>query len=236
MNRSCRGLLCAILLFLNGAAHGDASRTESAHEFSAKVIAVLDGDTVLILRQVLTSGERHASGPVKIRLAKIDAPEKEQAYGMVSRSTLVEMVLHKQVRVHTVAVDKYGRSVAQLEVGGLSVNEEMVRRGMAWEYSHFHNDRRFIALEMEARQAGRGLWAQRDPMPPWQWRKRHVAATGKPLVLAPGDYTCGSKHRCVQMRSCDEAHFYLTVCGVKGLNPQGDGVPCGKLCTGNSGS
>ncbi len=178
MSRTGTALICAVLLCLNGTAHGEASRAESEHEFSARVIAVLDGDTVLILRQQPTSGERHARGPVKIRLAGIDAPEKEQAYGPPSHDALAEMVLHKQIRVHTVAIDKYGRSVAQLEVGGLSVNEEMVRRGMAWEYSHFHSDRNFIVLEAEARQSRRGLWAQREPTPPWQWRKQHAVETG----------------------------------------------------------
>jgi micrococcal nuclease len=178
MKRACSALLCVVLLVLNGTAHGDASRAESGHEFSARVIAVLDGDTVLILRQLPASGERRARGPVKIRLAEIDAPEKEQAYGASSHNALAEMVLHKQIRVHIVAVDKYGRSVAQLVVDGLSVNEEMVRRGMAWEYSRFHSDRSFIALEAEARQSRRGLWAQRDPTPPWQWRKQHAVETG----------------------------------------------------------
>jgi len=250
-------------------------------EFSAGVIAVLDGDTVLILRK----GIGAAGGLVKIRLAEIDAPEKEQAFGAASRSSLVEMVWHKQIQVRPLALDKYGRTVAQLEVNGLSVNEEMVRRGMAWEYSHYHSDRRHISIENEARQAGRGLWAQSDPVPPWQWRlrhvtdkttshsarrannarqvagygvtsrlreqppaaasataepptgelrrrKRHAADTAMPLVLAPGDYSCGSKQHCSQMHSCDEAHYYLTVCGVKALNPKGDGIPCDKLCAG----
>jgi len=49
-------------------------------------------------------------------------------------------------------------------------------------------------------------------------------------VLSPGDYTCGTKHHCSQMLSCDEAYYYLTACGVKALNPGGDGVPCEKLC------
>jgi len=243
MSRTATALFCAVLMGLNGSACGAALGPGSGQEFSARVIAVLDGDTVLVLHR--TAGQR-AGGLVKIRLAEIDAPEvghagmggwppnsqKAQSFGAASRSSLVEMVLHRQVRVHTVAVDKYGRTVAQLEVNGLKVNEEMVRRGMAWEYSHYHSDRRYIALEKEARQAGRGLWAQHDPIPPWRWRKLHAAETDLPPVLAPGDYTCGSKHHCAQMRSCDEAHYYLTVCGVSALNPKGDGIPCEKLCAG----
>jgi micrococcal nuclease len=229
LNRYGTVLICAVLLCLNGSACGEALGPDSGQEFSARVIAVLDGDTVLILHK---AAGQYPGGLMKIRLAEIDAPEKDQAYGTVSRSSLVKMVWHRQVRVHPLAVDKYGRTVAQLEVNGLRVNEEMVRRGMAWEYSHYHSDRRYIALEKEARQAKRGLWAQRDPVPPWQWRKQHAAETDIPLVLAPGDYSCGSKHYCSQMRSCDEAHYYLTVCGVKALNPTGDGIPCDKLCAG----
>ncbi|MBI1174947.1 MAG: nuclease (SNase) [Sideroxydans sp.] len=195
--------------------------TASAEQFLAKVVAVLDGDTVLVVRN------QH---PLKIRLADIDAPEKAQDYGMASRDALVRMVLHQQVRVDTLALDKYGRTVALLEVDGMSVNEEMVRRGLAWEYSHFHSDRHYIALQAAAQQAKRGLWRQANPMPPWQWRKQHTDERDVPPVLAAGDYSCGSKHHCSQMRSCNEAHYYLTVCGVKALNPEGDGVPCRKLC------
>jgi endonuclease YncB( thermonuclease family) len=243
MNRAVTALFCVVLLNLNGSACGDALGPGLEQEFSARVIVVLDGDTVLILHKA--TGQR-AGGLMKIRLAEIDAPEvghagmggqppnsqKAQSFGAASRSSLVEMVLHKQIQVRPLALDKYGRTIAQLEVNGLSVNEEMVRRGMAWEYSHYHSDRRYIVLENEARQAGRGLWAQVDPIPPWQWRKQHTAVTEMSVVLAPGDYTCGSKHHCSQMRSCDEAHYYLTICGVKTLNPKGDGIPCEKLCAG----
>jgi micrococcal nuclease len=236
MNRPAAALFCAALLGLNGPACGDTLGPGTEQGFSARVIAVLDGDTVLILRKAgippaSSVQGRHAGGLVKIRLAEIDAPEKAQAFGAASRSLLVEMVLHRQIWVRPLALDKYGRTVAQLKVNGLSVNEEMVRRGMAWEYSHYHSDRRYIALQNEARQAGRGLWAQHDPIPPWEWRKQHATETGKSSALAPNDYRCGSKHHCSQMRSCDEAHYYLTACGVKALDPNGDGVPCENLCT-----
>lgn len=205
-----------------------------AEEFVAKIIAVMDGDTVLALR---------GTQKVKIRLASIDAPEvghagmggqppnsqKSQDFGVESRQALVNMVLMKQARVNSRALDDYGRVVAELSVDGRSVNEDLVRLGMAWEYSHFHSDKTFIALQSEAQAARRGLWAQASPTPPWEWRKTHAAMS--PLQpVAMRDYTCGSKHRCAQMRSCDEAHFYLTRCGVKTLDKNGDGVPCESLC------
>jgi len=157
-----RRLLLALLLCTPLLAH--------AEEFVGRVIVVIDGDTVLVLRY---------GHPLKIRLADIDAPEvahagsqKSQRYGPASRDALKRLVLHKRVKVDTLAVDKYGRIVALLELGTLNINEEMVRLGMAWEYSHFHSDRHYIALQRQARQARRGLWQQADPEPPWRWRRR----------------------------------------------------------------
>ena len=204
-----------LLLCIANAAH--------AEEFVAKVIAVMDGDTVMVLKE---------TQKVKIRLANIDAPEKGQDFGKESRQALLNMVLKKQVRVNSRAIDDYGRVVAELSVDGCSVNEEQVRSGMAWEYSHFHSDKNFIALQSEAQGARRGLWAQANPAPPWKWRKSH-ASTNPAQAVALQDYTCGSKHRCAQMRSCDEARFFITRCGVTSLDMDGDGVPCEKLCAPN---
>ena len=205
-----------ILLLLLACSPGVAC----AEEFFARVVTVLDGDTVLVLR---------ANALVKIRMAEIDAPEKDQAYGMASRQSLSELVLKKRVQVDTQAVDNYGRLVAHLVVDGRSVNEEQVRRGMAWEYSNYHSNKVYTALQNEAQQAKRGLWAQASPTPPWQWRKTHPA-TLPPQHAAAQDYSCGSKRHCAQMSSCNEAYFYLTHCGVKTLDHDGDGVPCESLC------
>lgn len=197
-------------------------------EFTAKVIAVLDGDTVLIKRP---------SGLKKIRMAGIDAPEKAQLFGETSKRSLAEMVLGKQVKVVSEAVDQYGRMVAHLGVDGLDVNAEQVRRGMAWENSRFHNNRAMLALQEEARQEPRGLWAVGDPMPPWEWRKLHPSvqtgtspsSVATAAVQAPVTSSCGKKH-CSEMTSCEEARRYFSQCGGKLLDGDGDRLPCEKLC------
>ncbi len=219
----------ALMLFLLWAC---AFNTAHAEEFSAKVIAVLDGDTVLI---------RRSNGLVKIRLSGIDAPEKAQIFGETSRRSLSGMVLGKQVKVDSRATDQYGRMVAYLSVNGLDVNAEQIRRGMAWEYSHFHSNRALAALQEEARRIPRGLWAQRNPVPPWDWRKQHpiiMPAQPRAAALPAGtrttaislDHSCGNKKRCSEMSSCTEARHYFTACGIKALDGDGDGVPCVKLC------
>lgn len=209
-----------------------------AQEFNARIIAVLDGDTVLV---------RRGGGTVKIRLAEVDAPEvahagvgtpdpqKAQPYGEDSRRSLSAMVLGKQVDVVTLAVDQYGRLVAKLSMDGLDVNAEQVRRGMAWAAVGWRQsgNHPLLALQAEARQARRGLWGQAQPVPPEIWRKQHPGAfmqesASQPPVGMPSD--CGRKQYCSEMGSCAEARHYLTHCGVRSLDGNGDGVPCESLC------
>lgn len=215
-----RPLICVALLCAGSAAQGA--------EFAAKVAVVLDGDTVMVQRK---------SGLVKIRLAEIDAPENAQTFGGTSKRSLSDMVLGKQVKVSSQAVDKYGRIVAHLGLNGLDVNAEQIRRGMAWEYSHFHGNKELVALQEEAKQVPLGLWALSDPMPPWEWRKLHPNVDDKPHAAAAtvaGDANssgCGSKKPCSKMASCEEARHYLTQCGIKTLDGNSDGVPCEKLCS-----
>lgn len=215
------------LRFLIYVALLSASSMALGTEFTAKVIAVLDGDTVLVKR---------GKSLTKIRMAEIDAPEKAQVFGETSRQSLSGMVMGKQIKVVSQAVDQYGRMVAHISVDGLDVNAEQIRRGMAWEYSNFHSNHALVALQNEAKQAPRGLWALSEPTPPWEWRKLHpnVSPIQTPITAPPPatplDPACGKKKYCSEMSSCEEARHYLTRCGIKSLDGNSDGVPCEKLC------
>ena len=203
-------LLCAAIMLASGVAH--------ALEFDASVIAVMDGDTVMVL---------HEGKKIKIRLANIDAPELTQPFGKESRLALVKRVLKKPVHINSRAIDKYGRLIAELSVNGVNVNTEMVRNGLAWEYSHFHRDKKYLALQTEAQQTYRGLWGKLErPVQPEQWRKLHPT----PMRANNLNPACGKKKRCAQMHSCIEAKFYLLHCGVKSLDANLNGVPCESLC------
>ncbi len=198
-----------------------------AEKFVAEVIIVIDGDTVVIPR---------GHGVLKVRLADIDAPEvgyakmqQDQPFGAEAQRALSAMVLKKSVEFDSQAIDQYGRLVAHLRVDGVDVNAEQIRRGMAWAYAFHHRNRELIALQTEAQQNLRGLWASGDAIPPWQWRKQHPHFF-TPDSAAHADANCAHKKRCDQMQSCDEARYYLTVCGMKNLDGNGDGVPCEKVC------
>ena len=209
--KNIRILICAALFCLNGLAY--------AAEFTGKVIAVLDGDTLLVMR---------GGHPVKVRLAEVDAPENAQPYGAASQKSLAEMVMGKQIQVASRAVDDYGRMVATVNIDELNVNYEQVRRGMAWEYSRFHSNRELVALQREAQRAKRGLWAGAESVEPSQWRKQHPGSGT--VRRAPALNPSCDKKRCAEMSSCAEAKQYLALCGVRSLDADGDGLPCEKLC------
>jgi endonuclease YncB( thermonuclease family) len=153
--------VCAALLL---ALHATATTVEG------RVVAVADGDTITVLDIANT---QH-----KIRLSGIDAPEKKQPYGQRSKQSLSDLVFDKQVTIETDKVDKYRREVGKVLVGGKDANLEQVARGFAWHYKAYEreqppNDRKlYAAAEIEARAARRGLWADADPMPPWEFRHR----------------------------------------------------------------
>lgn len=143
-----------------------------ADTMSGIVIVVIDGDTVLFKPDSYRAASRAF---LKIRLANIDAPEKNQPYGDDATRALSALVLNQRVEVTTVAIDAYGRTIAQLQQGDLQVNTELVRRGMAWA-SAYRRNAELKAVQRDAQQAPRGLWQGAEPVPPWMWRREHSAA------------------------------------------------------------
>ena len=56
---------------------------------------------------------------------------------------------------------------------GTRVNDELVQDGWCWWYRKYApGDTELESLEVEARNAQRGLWADLHPVPQWEWRKR----------------------------------------------------------------
>ena len=142
-----------------------------ADTMSGIVIVVVDGDTILFKPDSYLAASRAF---LKIRLANIDAPEKDQSYGEAATRALSELVLHQRVEVTTVAIDVYGRTIARIQQDAVQVNTELVRRGMAWA-STYRRNAELNAVQREAQQAPRGLWQEVAPVPPWVWRREHSA-------------------------------------------------------------
>lgn len=152
--------LATILLIL-----ATNSALAAEHQLQLRVVSVHDGDTITGLDDTKTQ--------FKIRLDAIDAPELGQPFGQASKKALSEMVFGKDVAVIAKTKDKYGRTVGHVLIEGQDVNLMMLEQGMAWHYKHYDHNARLSRAEEEARAGKKGLWADRDPVPPWDWRKEH---------------------------------------------------------------
>ena len=139
-----------------------------ADTLKGKVISVADGDTITVLDDTRTEH--------KIRLAGIDAPEKGQAFGQVSKQSMVKLVAGQTVAVDWSKSDKYGRKVGKVLLNGQDINLEQIHRGLAWHYKQYQREQSpadrqtYAATEDAARAAQVGLWRDAATVAPWEFR------------------------------------------------------------------
>jgi endonuclease YncB( thermonuclease family) len=131
---------------------------------TAKVIGVADGDTITVLQD---------KKQYKIRLYGIDCPEKAQAYGNKAKELTSRLTFGKTVELTAYDVDRYQRIVAVVKVNGVNVNEELIKNGYAWRYPQYCKEsfcKDWVIKEYYAKNSGKGLWKDNNPIPPWEWR------------------------------------------------------------------
>jgi endonuclease YncB( thermonuclease family) len=152
--------LVAMLLVINPLA---------ADTLYGRVVGIADGDTVTVLDSSNTQ--------FKIRLMGIDAPEKKQDFGNKSKESLSSLIVNRQVSVDYSKKDRYGRTVGKILVDGIDANLEQVKAGMAWHYKKYQKEQlvedRILYAQAEdyARKNKLGLWIDKEPVPPWEYRK-----------------------------------------------------------------
>jgi endonuclease YncB( thermonuclease family) len=146
--------------------------TQSAYAevLTGRVVGVADGDTITLLD---ANNTQH-----KIRLGGIDAPEKNQAFGNVSKKSLSDLVYNQQVDVDWHKEDRYGRKVGKVLVNNKDANLEQIKRGMAWYYKKYkgelvQEDRiSYVQAQQNAETNKLGLWVDESPIAPWDFRKQ----------------------------------------------------------------
>lgn len=147
----------------DGAPRVGAPAPEPARELSGTVVRVRDGDSLV----VLAAGEA-----VEVRLDGVDAPELAQAFGRRSRRHAAGLAFGSAVRLEVRGRDAYGRMLAEVFLpDGRSLNRELVSAGLAWWFRRHSRDADLESLERQARAARLGLWADPDPVPPWEFRE-----------------------------------------------------------------
>ncbi|EDP8961262.1 thermonuclease family protein [Klebsiella pneumoniae] len=143
-----------------------------ANNLVGKVTRVIDGDTI----EVKTLPEKILvyEIPIRVRLINIDAPEKKQPFGRWSTNQLKALLAGQSVTVSYTQTDRYGRVLGRVvTANGTEANRQQVLKGAAWVYDRYNTDNSLPALQREAQTQKRGLWADNQPVPPWEWRHKN---------------------------------------------------------------
>ena len=105
----------------------------------------------------------------------IDCPEKRQPFDRRAKQFNFDMVFGKVVEIEPIATDRYGRTLAFVQVESVSLNEELIKEGLAWIYSRYCKLPLCAALqglESDARFEKRGLWRGQGEIPQWEFRRK----------------------------------------------------------------
>lgn len=130
-----------------------------------RVVGVKDGDTVVLLTA--------AKEEITVRLSEIDAPERKQAFGTVSRTFLSNLIFGKEVKLVKMGTDRYGRTLGFIYLrNGTNVNLEMVKNGMAWQYEKYSKSAILKKAQASAKSMSVGLWRDLYPVAPWEFRRK----------------------------------------------------------------
>ena len=132
--------------------------------FSGKVIKIVDGDTYDILLANNTTK--------RIRMEGIDTPERGMAFYTVAKNYLGSLCFGKTVSVMQTDTDRYGRTIAKSYlINGTELGLLMVEAGYAWHFKKYSTDEELSTAELSAREKQLGLWVDKNPVAPWDWRK-----------------------------------------------------------------
>jgi micrococcal nuclease len=141
----------------------------SAEGFTGKVVGESDGDTITVMHQ--GRGER-------IRLHGIDAPERGQPFTNRAKQFVSDLATTRKWESRP--KDKTATS-PRLPTWFCPMAAFWITRlwrlaGMAWWFKRYApNDPTLEGLEFQAKEAKRGIWVLRDPMPPWEFRRNKPA-------------------------------------------------------------
>ncbi|QIM63565.1 nuclease [Pasteurellaceae bacterium Orientalotternb1] len=202
--------------------------TANMREIPCKVVGISDGDSLTCL---------YDRTQLKVRLLYIDAPEATQPFGNRAKQTLAHLAFNKQVTLFSSGYDQYGRMLAVVKnERGDDLNLKLVQAGMAWAYRQTLPI--YQQAQNQAQTAKIGLWQDKNPINPADWRTNKRSDSVKNLQNFPQNrplavVNCSLQLSCGQMEeqgfSYAQVERYFHQCGWKTLDGNGDGIPCNRL-------
>jgi endonuclease YncB( thermonuclease family) len=152
-----------------------------------KVEKVIDGDTLRLADETDSKGRVHEGAVLGIR--GIAAPALDQPFGKQAHERLKELIEGKAIIRNGPTAGAYRERNAWFfrTEKGESLALLMISEGLAWTVEAELEDKHrkptdvkrlvpeteaWLKAEREAREAKRGLWADKDPVRPWEWRAK----------------------------------------------------------------
>lgn len=134
-----------------------------ADVFRGSVSGVVEGDMLLVTTE---------SGVERIvRLADIDSPDRYQPFANESRQALADLALGKQVTVESLYVDPHERYIGTVQIGDVSVGEQLVAHGLAWHFTKQSDSEALSQAQIDAQKQGLNIWSAQFPIAPWDYRR-----------------------------------------------------------------
>ena len=160
----CKVMWFCLVLFVLVPLRSPGARAAGNEE--AVVTHVIDGDSLEL---------RQGGRTCQARLWGIDTPEYDQEFAEMAKNYTRRMAEEKTAAIFRKYTDRFDRAVVVVWVNGILLNEELVRKGLAWVHDRYCQEEicsSWRRLEQEARKKRIGIWAGDRPIPPWQWKSR----------------------------------------------------------------
>jgi len=134
--------------------------------FTATVVGVKDGDTVVVLDSL--------NKQTTLRLAEVDCPEKNQPFGTKAKQYTSDQIYLKTIKYVVTDTDRYGRSIAMIyyDTDNKYLSAEIIKAGMGWHYKRYSTSKELATFEDNAKKDKIGLWVDSSPVAPWEFRKQ----------------------------------------------------------------
>lgn len=132
---------------------------------AGKVVTVIDGNTL----EIFTSENE----TYKILLYGIDSPELDQEYGEKAKRFLEKLTLNKSINVEIQGKDRLGNRLGIVMIDGEDPREKLLEEGLAWTAER-NPIVEFENIKEKSREKGKGLWKEKDPTPPWIFRRQQT--------------------------------------------------------------
>ncbi len=164
-NKMTLQLFKTLFLFISFLLLDVTNNFVNAEAITGTIDSVIEGDSITII----SKGKE-----VEIRLFGIDTPEKTQTFGQSAKNFTGAMASKGEIRVEPINKDQQGKIVALVFVNGINLNEQIVSQGFGWVYRQYCKESYcadWLKLESNAKTSQKGLWADANPTPPWEYRK-----------------------------------------------------------------